>query len=623
MLILLAAMFLCGIALAVYALIPQTKTKKVPKPPKSPTPLPDLSLNKKQQEEQQQPAILQPKPEGPDAGQADAQKELETALKREAGLKAELAKKEEWISKSEEATAKFKVQLDELGKKFAKKEKELQQEFSKSVDLMRQDRELTLKYQSLEEENKKLTDENQRLTHQVDEFAKGLKGHINTIAEFKKQQETSEWVPKQEFVKLNEEYSELEKELEAQENKAKNLFEELMQLKSQLKNRQQEAAPEIAPEQPAQPQEEAEPQEKKDEAAPEPVVEPAQLPEPIQEPVTVEPQPAAQEEVPEEEKKETPVVVPQIDLAKVRNIGIMAHIDAGKTTTTERILFYTGRSHKIGEVHEGKAQMDWMKQEQERGITITSAATTCYWNDCRINIIDTPGHVDFTAEVERSLRVLDGAVAVFCAVGGVEPQSETVWHQSNKYNVPKIAFINKMDRMGADFFAVIKGIEEELGGNIIPLEIPIGAEENFQGVIDLLEMKAYFYEDESLGKSYRVEEIPVEYKENALKYRHLMVERVAAFDEALMKKYLESPDTITPEEISRTIRDGTIINKMVPVLCGAAFKNKGVQKLLDAVVAYLPSPLDVPAVSGHDPNDPEKIILRKPEYGRTFFRACL
>ncbi|MBU1925976.1 MAG: GTP-binding protein, partial [Candidatus Omnitrophica bacterium] len=292
-----------------------------------------------------------------------------------------------------------------------------------------------------------------------------------------------------------------------------------------------------------------------------------------------------------------------ITLEKVRNIGIMAHIDAGKTTVTERILFYTGRSHKIGEVHDGKAQMDWMKQEQERGITITSAATTCYWNEHRINIIDTPGHVDFTVEVERSLRVLDGAVAVFCAVGGVEPQSETVWRQSDKYAVPKLAFINKMDRIGADFFGVIKNIEEELGANVIPLQIPIGAEDNFHGIIDLMEMKAYVYKDDSLGKDFRIEEIPAEYKEQAQHYHHIMVEKAIELDDTLMEKYLESEDKISKEELTAAIRKGTVGNKIVPALCGSAFKNKGVQKLLDAITHYLPSPADLPEVEGHHPDD--------------------
>ncbi|MFC1807703.1 elongation factor G [Candidatus Omnitrophota bacterium] len=308
----------------------------------------------------------------------------------------------------------------------------------------------------------------------------------------------------------------------------------------------------------------------------------------------------------------------KIELKKVRNIGIMAHIDAGKTTLTERVLFYTGRSHKLGEVHEGEAQMDWMKQEQERGITITSAATTCQWKDHRINIIDTPGHVDFTVEVERSLRILDGAVAIFCAVGGVEPQSETVWHQSNKYEVPKLAFVNKMDRVGADFFSVIKNIEDDLGANVIPLQIPIGAEENFKGIIDLMEMKAYVYEDDSLGKNFSIQEIPDDYKVLAKEYHHIMVEKAVELDDSLMEKYLESEDKISQEELMRAIRIGTITNKIVPALCGAAFKNKGVQKLLDAVNNYLPSPLDIPEISGHEPDNPENIKTRRPDDNEPF-----
>lgn len=307
-----------------------------------------------------------------------------------------------------------------------------------------------------------------------------------------------------------------------------------------------------------------------------------------------------------------------IESNKQRNIGIMAHIDAGKTTLTERILYYTGRTHKVGEVHDGEATMDWMKQERERGITITSAATTCFWKDCRINIIDTPGHVDFTVEVERSLRVLDGAIAVFCAVGGVEPQSETVWRQSEKYNVPKIAFVNKMDRVGADFYDVLKSIEKDLGANAIPMVIPIGAEDKFRGIVDLLEMKAYIFEDNSKDHEYKIENIPSDLLEVTKKYHHIMVEKAVELDDSLMERYLESEDKITPDELIRAIRKGTILNKVVPVFCGTAFKNKGVRKLLDAVNLYLPSPLDLPPVKGRDPDDPEKVLERKPEDNEPF-----
>ena len=298
-----------------------------------------------------------------------------------------------------------------------------------------------------------------------------------------------------------------------------------------------------------------------------------------------------------------------VPLEKTRNIGIMAHIDAGKTTTTERILYYTGITHKIGEVHEGTATMDWMVQEQERGITITSAATTAKWGDTRINIIDTPGHVDFTVEVERSLRVLDGAVGVFCAVGGVEPQSETVWRQADKYGVPRIAFINKMDRIGANFENVVGQIRSKLGKNAVPLQLPIGAEDKFKGVIDLVQMKALVFKDETLGAKYDVEEIPAELRAEAEGYREKMVESIAESHDELLEKYL-SGETLEIGELKAALRDATIHQKITPVLCGTAFKNKGVQPLLDAVVDYLPSPVDIPPVKGVNPDD-ESFMERK------------
>jgi len=296
-------------------------------------------------------------------------------------------------------------------------------------------------------------------------------------------------------------------------------------------------------------------------------------------------------------------------IEKVRNIGIAAHIDAGKTTTTERILYYTGVSHKIGEVHEGAATMDWMEQEKERGITITSAATTCFWKDHQINIIDTPGHVDFTIEVERSMRVLDGAIAVFCAVGGVQPQSETVWRQANKYHVPRIAFVNKMDRTGADFYNVEKQIRERLKANPVPIQIPIGAEDNFKGVVDLVKMKALVWEDEAaLGSKYEIEEIPEELKEKAEEYREKLIEAIAETDEELMEKYFAGEE-LTEEEIKKALRKATINLEIVPMLCGTAFKNKGVQPLLDAVIDYLPAPTEVTWIKGIDPKTGEEISI--------------
>ncbi|MDD4589049.1 MAG: elongation factor G [Parabacteroides sp.] len=301
-----------------------------------------------------------------------------------------------------------------------------------------------------------------------------------------------------------------------------------------------------------------------------------------------------------------------------RNIGIMAHIDAGKTTTSERILYYTGLTHKIGEVHDGAATMDWMEQEQERGITITSAAVTTFWNynqeKYKINLIDTPGHVDFTVEVERSLRILDGAIATFCAVGGVEPQSETVWRQADKYNVPRIGYVNKMDRSGANFFEVVRQIKDILGATPCPIQIPIGAEEKFKGVVDLVRMKAIYWHDESLGAEYEVDEIPAELLSEAEEWRDKMLETISDCDDEVMEKYLKDPSTITEDEIISALRKGTLSMKINPMLCGSSFKNKGVQTLLDAVCAYLPSPEDTPAIEGTDPNDPSKVIVRKPLY---------
>ena len=333
----------------------------------------------------------------------------------------------------------------------------------------------------------------------------------------------------------------------------------------------------------------------------------------------------------------------QTPIERYRNIGIMAHIDAGKTTTTERVLFYTGISHKIGEVHDGNAVMDWMEQEQERGITITSAATTCFWQGMdqqfdqhRINIIDTPGHVDFTIEVERSLRVLDSAVAVFCAVGGVEPQSETVWRQANKYSVPRLAFVNKMDRAGADFFRVVDQVKERLGANAVPIQVPIGAEENFKGVIDLIRMKAINWNEDDLGATYTEEDIPEELLTTCEEYREAMLEAAAEATEELLNKYLEDGD-LSNEEIIEGIRIRTLTNEIVPVICGSAFKNKGVQAMLDSVVHFLPSPLDKPSIVGigedgsdstRESNDEEKFsalafkIANDPYVGNlTFFRV--
>ena len=538
---------------------------------------------------------------------ANGQQELKKLSSSEAELKAELARKEDWFSKNEEILEKTKQEYGELKKNFSEKEKELTKEFSKNVKLNVKLRETAEKIPLLEKTNKEKADKIEQAKHQINRHLEEEKKLSNTIAELKKRQEASEWVPKKEFDKLMEECSDLDNALQEKDEKIDNLTKKLIELNKNLTQTQEQVAKGPAEKEIEKLQAE-EPTEAKAEEEPQPQEE-----EPPVEQPTVEVETKEKEQAPPKEKeikKEKKISV-QVDLSKIRNIGIMAHIDAGKTTITERILYYTGKTHKIGEVHEGKAQMDWMKQEQERGITITSAATTCHWNENRINIIDTPGHVDFTVEVERSLRVLDGAVAVFCAVGGVEPQSETVWHQSDKYNVPKIAFVNKMDRVGADFFAVIKDIEGRLDANVLPLAIPLGAEGNFRGVIDLIELKAYIYEDSEAEKNFTVEEIPQEYKETAVKYRQMIIEKVAVEDEDLTKKFLQSPDSITHEELRQAIRKGTIANSIVPILCGSSLKNKGIQQLLDAITLYLPSPLDLPPIKGRDPNDSEKIIERE------------
>jgi len=562
---------------------------------------------------------------------------------KESQFSEELKRREEWVAKADAEVARKNTENIDLKNKFMAKEKELQEEFARKVELDRQIRELKMASEAQEEQLRVKEEQIQIQKHQIEKQLKETKEHLASIAEFQRKEKISEWVPKTEFNKLNEEYTQLGKDLEAKEERLKSFAEEIAHLRQGQHKQKEPAAEEAKVEEAVLPE---------NPPAPEPVVEEPEAPV-ASAPVDLEPGKALTEEkiateasfeeqaeiiegktaeeavTPEAEKekaaenkpvevKEKPQVKPRTSLDKVRNIGIMAHIDAGKTTTTERILFYTGRSYKIGEVHDGSATMDWMKQEQERGITITAAATTCFWKDHRINIIDTPGHVDFTVEVERSLRVLDGAVAVFCAVGGVEPQSETVWRQSDKYHVPKIAFINKMDRTGADFFSVLNGIEKDLGANAIPMEIPIGSEDKFRGVIDLIEMKAYIYDEESLGKEFTVSEIPEELKEQAAKYRHIMVERAVSLDENLMKKFLEAEDTITPEELYQAIRQGTIANKMVPVTCGASFKNKGVQKLLDTIVAFLPSPLDVPSVAGDNPAQSEEKLQRNANIDEPF-----
>lgn len=575
-----------------------------------------------------------------ETGFNQAKKEIDSLRIKEAELKEALQKREEWFKKEEQSIAELQDERVRQAKELKNNEHELAQEFTKNVNLKRQADLLRLKCIVLEDEGKGKTEEIEKLKHKVaareeeiksrDEKIKSLE---KTIAAMKKKESESEWVSKRDFNSLNDEYTKLENELQEQEEKIKEREDKIKELAhemQQLKGLAPQAAvlaeiPAVEPiaekpleEEPAQviPEEVAvmpeQPVAQEQPAVPE--EQPAQsLEQPAQEP------PEQKEEAPsEEEPPKERLQLPEVHLEKIRNIGIIAHIDAGKTTLSERVLFYTGRTYKLGEVHDGKATMDWMKQEQERGITITAAATTCFWKDFRINIIDTPGHVDFTAEVERSLRVLDGAVVVFCSVAGVQPQSETVWRQSNKYAVPKIAFINKMDRVGANLANVVKGIEEKLQAHPILIQMPLLVEEKFKGIIDLVNMKAYMFDEESLGKDFTVEEIPEFYLEKAKEARRQMVENAAHFDDTLMKKCLESYDSIGADEINNAIRQATIANKAVAVLCGSAFKNKGVQQLLDAVNLYLPSPLDVPAAKGTNPDNPQDIIERRPDVNESF-----
>jgi elongation factor G len=604
-------MFFSGVALSLYGLFGEYEVKGE-KPKRKDKPL-FFNLPKIKPAETHKPDTNKPDDALAEALEklkndySESVNSLKDSQNKIAGVEEELLKRQDWVDKSDATLKKINERNQELEKIFSVKDKELQEEFAKNVDLNRTLSVLDLKIKSLEAENKAKSEEIEIAKHKIEKHIEEAKGYKETIEHFKKQESISDWMPKKEFEKLNDEFTELEKELEEKENKMQLLVDELVKLKNQLRSQSSFEVEKLK----TQGSEAVVAQEKIE-------VNSVKETPPVEEAKPSVNEEALADNPVKEKRQEKPVesqahASPKINLSQVRNIGIMAHIDAGKTTLTERILFYTGRSHKIGEVDDGKAQMDWMKQEQERGITITAAATTCFWKDHRITIIDTPGHVDFTVEVERSLRVLDGAVAVFCAVGGVESQSETVWRQSDKYNVPKIAFINKMDRIGADFFAVLKSIEEKLQPNIIPLEIPIGMESGFRGVVDLIDMKAYIYDEESQGKDFKIEDIPAEIFESAKKYRRSMIEKAVSYDDILTKKFLESEDSITREELLLAIRKGTIDNKIVPVLCGAAFKNKGVQKLLDAIVEFLPSPADLNAVTGHDPQDNVLEIIRKPD----------
>jgi len=576
--------------------------------------------------------------------------------KSESELRLELERQKKFSETDQTNLEQSKARIIEFEARLQQKDAELQKEFEKNINFSKENRLLSEKLAKLESEHKPLLEERDILKNQVNKLNLEIKAHLAAINELKERQGKSSFVSREEYdyvkntlARVDDQLTAKTKELDFTETKLRKALEQLVDLEMKMKDIPAPKTEVLPPAEPVTPppapadnalaggliavlkEKFIKPHTAEPVITPEPpkAIEPvlplqeAKVETPAEQPETAKPPTVAESVKPIEEHKTMPQHVKAekevlgVSMEMVRNIGIMAHIDAGKTTLTERILYYTGKIHKIGEVHDGKAQMDWMKQEQERGITITAAATVCQWHDHRVSIIDTPGHVDFTVEVERSLRVLDGAIAVFCAVGGVQPQTETVWRQSEKYEVPKLAFVNKMDRVGADFYSVLKGIETDLGARVVPLQVPIGAEENFEGIVDLLEMKAIIFDGDK-GESKILDTLPETVQKVAEKTRHLLVERVAGANEDIMEKYLKDENSVTVDELIKGIRKATIANKIVPVLCGTALKNKGIQQLLDAIVRYLPSPLDLPPVHGHSIDDIEKTIERKPETAQPF-----
>lgn len=602
------------------------------------------------------------------------QNKLQKLQRTNKELETELDKYQRWYKKENDKNKKVAEEVPDLKEKLSVKDSQLEKVFSEKVKLGKERDELEDKFKKTDKELKDTKVVVRQLRGKLDIVKKQMGDYKESLSELQGKQQESEFISKKDYDEIKEKYAGIKEEYEEVKNeyiKKKRQLEELV-VKVATGGNIEKIVGQIEKDKEKEFKFEKQPSEDKSEKATESEEEKVkeelqeksnkgkseepkkEFPENNQESeeksIDKEPVGKAKEELEEESKEEAkeglkkeskeeqkveskkgpeeePVKktgkdkkgemdeeikkeLQKLDLSKVRNIGIMAHIDAGKTTVTERVLFYTGKSHKIGEVHDGQAQMDWMKQEKERGITITSAATTCFWDDVRVNIIDTPGHVDFTAEVERSLRVLDGAVAVFCAVAGVQAQSETVWRQSEKYNLPKLCFVNKMDRTGADFFAALENMKEVFGDKVVPIQIPVGSEENFKGIVDLVEKKAYFYEDE-LGKNIKKDEIPEDMKEAVNKYRHEMMEKVVGVDDKLMEKYLQSEDNVTKEDLIKVIRQGTISNKICPVFCGTALKNKGVQKLLDAVNLYLPSPVNAAEVEGQEKDNPDKKVVVK------------
>ncbi len=536
-------------------------------------------------------------------------------------LRKELLRYKEWVEHQTQEVEKVKDESVKINQKLADKDRELEEEFSKNVKLnkeLRYAKEELIRVEKMAEEREK---EINQLKGKIEEYSLRIQEITKNANELKDKLEKSSWVAKDDYNALKEDYGLLEEELNTKKKQLLLKDEEIIKLKDQIRRFKNISL------------------EEKEEVEDKKIVKES-LKETREENLEKREELLSEEKIEKVSKDDTKKVVSKeikkpkekvnidrekiekiktfFDLSKIRNIGIVAHIDAGKTTLTERILFYTGKSHKIGEVHEGKAQMDWMKQERQRGITITSAATTCFWKNRRINIVDTPGHVDFTAEVERSLRILDGVVIVFCAVGGVEAQSETVWQQADKYNIPKIAFVNKIDRRGADYFKVVESVEKRLHAEVVPIVIPWGKENELKGIIDIIEMKAYLYKDESLGKDFVIQDIPPEDYKEAERWRCRMFEKISVVDKVIKEKLLKEKNSLSIEEIHNALRKATVANKLTPILCGSALKNKGIQKLLDAITLYLPSPLDLSVYKGKDINPPYNIVEIRPSLDEPF-----
>ena len=557
----------------------------------------------------------------------EAVKELEQEKQKRIDLEKQLDREKRIEEESIREKDRIKKRIIELEEKISKKEEDLQKELSKNIKLNSTLVELNEKLRSLEKDNLEKTEKIVILNKKLEETSSKINEYTISINDLKRKIENSKWVSREDYDALKDEYKFLEEELENKKELLDSKDNEISKLKLEIEKlnfKLSRIGKETQEIEPVKLEEEKE------------VVEEKKIVKEIEEKEAVKKEEEVNIKVKEnQDKKETLTEETQekieelnleelkakedikIDLNATRNIGIIAHIDAGKTTLSERLLFFTGKTHKLGEVHNGEAQLDWMKQERERGITITAAVTTCFWKDTRINLIDTPGHVDFTVEVERSLRVLDGGVVVFSAVEGVEAQSESVWRQADKYNVPKIVFINKMDRTGADFYAAIKDIEEKLQANVTPIVIPIGKEADFSGLIDLIEMKAYIYKDQ-LGKDISCQDIPNDYLDIAKQYRNLLLEKCALVDESFSEKYFNTPSSITEEDIKKALRKGCILNKLTLIFCGSALKNKGIQKLLDGIVFYLPSPLDLEATDAHSPSDSNTHIKIKPSVDEPF-----